>query len=79
MLADLLAAGDIDLVTFTSSSTVKNLMKILGDRARELMEKTRIAAIGPVTARTCEEYGFKADIIAEKYTIDGLVNSIKNM
>lgn len=67
--------GEVDIVTFTSSSTVHFYFELLDN---QLSEKNLITAcIGPVTAKTLEEYGTTADIVAEEYTIDGLVNSIE--
>ncbi|NOX96784.1 MAG: uroporphyrinogen-III C-methyltransferase [Nitrospirae bacterium] len=67
----------IDLITFTSSSTVKNLVGML-DKGKliQLKEKTRVAAIGPVTARTAREEGFEVAIMPEEYTIDALVEAV---
>lgn len=66
---------DIDLVTFTSSSTVKNLLNTVG---AETLKNKKTAAIGPVTAATLKDFGIEVNIIAEEYTIDGLVNAIFN-
>lgn len=74
-LNEQLKKGDIDVITFTSSSTVVNLLKIVP--AVELLKNARLAAIGPVTAETMEKYGLRADIVAEEYTIEGLVESIR--
>jgi uroporphyrinogen III methyltransferase/synthase len=70
-----LASGEIDLVTFTSSSTVTNLIQIVGAAAALAGVKT--AAIGPVTADTAKSNGIEPDIVAKEYTIDGLVEAIK--
>ena len=74
-----LTSGAIDVVTFTSSSTVTNLLQLLGTDAAELISKTKVACIGPITAETCEEYGIKPDVKAEEYTITGLVKAINKM
>ncbi len=74
-LNEQLKKGDIDVITFTSSSTVVNLLKIVP--AVELLKNVILAAIGPVTAETMEKYGLRADIVAEEYTIEGLVESIR--
>ncbi len=76
-LADELANGTIDAVTFTSSSTVKNLLKLLGDNAVELLKNVKIAAIGPITAETCRKNGLKVTVQAQEYTIDGLIKAVK--
>ena len=78
-LAEKIAAGKIDLITFTSSSTVTNLLHILGPQGAELVSKTKTACIGPITAGTCLENGIKPDVIAEEFTIGGLVAAIREM
>lgn len=72
-----LQSGDASVVTFTSSSTVTNLLKVLGDD-KELLQKAALAAIGPVTADTLRQHGLAPAIEAEKYTIDGLMQAIEN-
>ena len=47
--------------------------------ATELISKTKVACIGPITAETCEEYGIKPDVKAEEYTITGLVKAIQEL
>jgi len=74
-IRDSLAKGEIDVVTFTSSSTVENLLKIL--KEPELLKEAQLAAIGPITAETMQKNGLTANIVAAEYTIEGLVQSIK--
>lgn len=74
-IAQGLASGEIDMVTFTSSSTVKNLVKMLGNITP--LQQVKIACIGPVTADTARSFALEPDIVAKEYTIDGLVRSIK--
>lgn len=78
-LAGALAAGGIDLVTFTSSSTVTNLLDLLGPDGPALVAKARVACIGPVTAATCLEKGVRPDVVAEEFTIAGLMAAIGNL
>ena len=73
-LAAELKEGRIDMVTFTSSSTVKNLVNIIG--SAEVLNGVKTACIGPVTADTAKSLGIEPDIIAKEYTIDGLVEAI---
>ncbi len=74
---ELLRAGEVDVVTFASSSTVKNLVKLLGGDV-ECLRKPLIACIGPVTAKTVEELlGRRPDVVAEEHTIPGLVAALK--
>ncbi|MBX3332888.1 MAG: uroporphyrinogen-III C-methyltransferase [Nitrospira sp.] len=68
----------IHVVTFTSSSTVKNFMAMLGgiDRVRPLLHSVTVACIGPITARTAAEYGLTVSIMPRENTIPALVDSI---
>lgn len=66
----------IDFVTFTSSSTVENFVKLLGKNYRARLSGIKCASIGPVTSQTLRKFGLKANIEAKAYTIDGLVNAI---
>jgi uroporphyrinogen III methyltransferase/synthase len=64
----------IDVVTFTSSSTVRNFMELLSDRT--VMNGIKVAVIGPITAETVRDYGLKPHIVPQKYTIPALVEAI---
>jgi uroporphyrinogen-III synthase len=63
------------VVTFTSSSTVRNFVALLGARKSRL-DGVRFASIGPVTSSTLRELGLQVDIAARKFTIPGLVEAI---
>ncbi|MBE8955215.1 MAG: uroporphyrinogen-III C-methyltransferase [Quinella sp. 2Q5] len=65
----------LDMVTFTSSSTVKNFVAAHGIDA---LKKIPAAAIGPITAQTLETFGATAAVVADEFTIDGLVAAVKN-
>ena len=67
--------AEVDLITFTSSSTVENFVKAAGI---EILQKVKTAAIGTITAQTLKNFGVTADIIAKEFTIAGLVDAIKN-
>jgi uroporphyrinogen III methyltransferase/synthase len=72
-----LEAGTVDMVTFTSSSTVRNFCALLpAERVVPLLRGVRLAAIGPITADTARELGLTVDVTAEIYTIDGLCDAI---
>ena len=72
-----LEEGSIDLLTFTSSSTVRNFKALLPpERFESLIKGVTVASIGPITADTAKELGFKVDIMAQDYTIDGLCEAI---
>jgi uroporphyrinogen-III synthase len=67
-----------DVVTFTSSSAVRNFVTLLeGARPRHtLPDGILLASIGPVTSSTLRELGMEPDIQAKEYTIPGLVKAI---
>lgn len=71
---EMLQRGEIDIITFTSSSTVKNFIQLVGRES--VPEGVTVACIGPITAQTAEEHGLKPDIVAEEYTIEGLVRAL---
>ena len=76
-LSALLEGGEIDAVTFTSSSTVEHLCDALEARAVELLARTCIASIGPITTETAKKRGLRVDVVAEVSTIAGLVNALE--
>jgi uroporphyrinogen III methyltransferase/synthase len=74
-----LEKGEIDLVTFTSSSTVRNFKERLPvDQFSQLVRKTTFASIGPITSQTATKMGFQIEITADEYTIGGLIQAILN-
>ena len=74
-LKESLKNGEVDCVTFTSSSTVTNLMEAL-DGEKELLKGVTLATIGPITADTLKKAGFSTDVEAEEYTIEGLMDAL---
>ena len=67
----------IDLITFTSSSTVKNFKAILPNNIFETkMKDITVACIGPITADTAKNLGFDVHIIANSFTMPGLCEAI---
>ncbi|NNL77396.1 MAG: uroporphyrinogen-III C-methyltransferase [Desulfobacterales bacterium] len=76
-LIEQLEAKTIDLITFTSSSTVRNFKALVPPESFEkLMDGITIAAIGPITADTAKELDFDVHITAESFTIPGLCEAI---
>lgn len=75
-LIRLLENHEIDMVTFTSSSTVYHFMEQL-DGKTELLNNVTLACIGPITADTCKKYNLTPSIVASTYTIDGLVDAME--
>jgi uroporphyrinogen III methyltransferase/synthase len=76
---DMIAQG-VDVLTFTSPSTVENFVQILQN---ENLDPLRIpndpvvACIGPITARAAADKGFQIDLVAEQYTTIGMLGSLE--
>jgi uroporphyrinogen III methyltransferase/synthase len=72
-----LAQGRVDILTFTSSNTVKHFAALVGEEQfRTLARQAVVAAIGPITAATLQEFGIKPQIEPEDYTIPALAAAI---
>jgi len=67
-----------DVVTFTSSSTVAGFVHNVPEAAALLARKT-IAAIGPITAHAAREAGIRVDVVADEFTVDGLLRSLRSI
>ena len=70
-----LRRGKVDVITFTSPSTVTHFLGIMGPDFH-LPSKVRIACIGPVTEAAARKAGLTVDILQERYTIPELVDAI---
>jgi uroporphyrinogen III methyltransferase/synthase len=71
--AALEAAEGADYITFTSSSTVRNLVSALDGR---LPADARIVSIGPVTSQAAREAGLEVDVEAQRHDVDGLLEAL---
>jgi uroporphyrinogen III methyltransferase / synthase len=67
------AARTADYVTFTSSSTVRNLVEALGD---DFPSEARIVSIGPITSEAARDAGLEVHVEAERHDVDGLVEAL---
>lgn len=72
-----------DVITFTSSSTVRNFVQLLGDKTRGQgrprhtdLNGIQFASIGPITSATLRECGLPVHVEAREYTIPGLIQAI---
>jgi uroporphyrinogen III methyltransferase / synthase len=72
-----LERGSLDVVTFTSSSTVDNFCELVGTRAPQLLSRVCVASIGPVTSRTAESRGLLVEVMAREYTVPGLIAALE--
>jgi uroporphyrinogen-III synthase len=70
----------VDVLTFTSSSTVRNFVEHVGQStAQALAAQARVVTIGPITAATAREFGLRVDVVATEHTIAGLVDAMTAM
>lgn len=73
-LAGRLAAKEVDVVTFTSSSTVRAFRAMFGSD----LGGSLVATIGPATSATARESGYEVSVEAEEYTVSGLVRALES-
>jgi uroporphyrinogen III methyltransferase/synthase len=79
-LRSALENGQVDMITFTSSSTVTHFLGMIDaagpEELKGLMSGVKIAAIGPITAKTVTDNGLSVDVQPEAFTIPDLVEAI---
>jgi uroporphyrinogen III methyltransferase / synthase len=76
-LNELLQQDQIDVITFTSSSTVVNFVRLVeGEDLVRIFKGVAIGCIGPITAQTAIDSGLRVDIMSSEFTIQGLVDAI---
>jgi uroporphyrinogen III methyltransferase / synthase len=76
-LRKLLSEKKIDMVTFTSSSTVSNFASLFpGEHLARVLAGAAVACIGPITKKTLEDLGGRADVVSDQFTIPVLVDAI---
>ncbi|MDH3483457.1 MAG: uroporphyrinogen-III synthase, partial [Myxococcales bacterium] len=68
---------EIDAVLFTSSSTVQNLVDVLGDRAARRLANVDLFSIGPITTQTAETLGLTIRATSPEQTIESLVATLR--
>jgi uroporphyrinogen III methyltransferase / synthase len=76
-LREALRQRSFDIITLTASSTVTNLLDLLGDEAPALLAGVTLASIGPITTATAEKAGLRVAVTASTYTIDGLIEALQ--
>ncbi|MDI6786551.1 MAG: uroporphyrinogen-III C-methyltransferase [bacterium] len=74
-LKRMLKKKEIDIITFTSSSTVKNFFR---DFKECNQGSLKVACIGPITAKTAQDLKIRVDMISPVHTIEGLAEEIAN-
>lgn len=75
-IGDRLQRGTVDCVTFTSSSTVRNFLALLGDQAAARLAGVAIACIGPITADTARAAGLTVAVQPAAYTVPALTEAL---
>ncbi len=75
-ILEMLDSNELDYITFTSSSTVKNLIKIVGKENIYKLKKAKLISIGPITSNTVTDFNLEVYKEADDYTIDGILNTI---
>ena len=71
-----LQRGEVDIATFSASSTVRGCLELLNGQV-DLLQHPLVACIGPVTAATARDLGLRVDVVSEEHTIPGLVSALK--
>lgn len=77
LVLERLEQGKLDCVTFGSSSTVENFLQLVPAEKLRAHPETRLAAIGPITAKTLAQHGLESHISPIDYTIPALVEEIR--
>jgi uroporphyrinogen III methyltransferase/synthase len=72
-LLEALDEGAVDWITFTSSSTAKNFVTLLGPSRLETLRGVKLASIGPVTTATLRDLGLEPTVQAQTYVLEGLI------
>ncbi len=75
-LHDALETGGINWITFTSSSTARNFIELLGADYRPKLANVKLASIGPITTQTLRDAGLEPAVQARSFDIDGLIDAM---
>ncbi len=75
-IRELLNKGVVNAITFTSPSTVRNFLVMVGEGGIDALSRVFVACIGPVTAEAAKNLGIRVDAVAQEYTSEGLVRAL---
>jgi uroporphyrinogen III methyltransferase/synthase len=75
-LIEMIRHGQVQWITFTSSSTARNFIQLLGPEYRQTLQGVKLASIGPVTSQTLRELGLEPAVQAVTFDIGGLLDAI---
>lgn len=76
-LLDSLASNSLDAVLLTSSSMAESLVSAIGAEAADVLSKTCVASIGPITTATLRRLGVRVNVEARQFTVEGLLDAIE--
>ena len=76
-LQALIADNEVDVILFTSSSTVDSMVEMLGADAASMLSRVTLASIGPITSATAARRGLEVAVTAETYTVEGLLDALE--
>jgi uroporphyrinogen III methyltransferase/synthase len=76
-LIEALDTKQVTWITFTSSSTAKNFVTLLGPDYKEKLAGVKLASIGPITTQTLNELGLPPTVQADTFNLDGLIAAIQ--
>lgn len=74
-VAERIRDGGVAIITFTSSSTVRHFHDAVGSALGPDLQRAKIACIGPITADTARQLGYRVDAVAEEHTMEGLTRA----
>ncbi|WP_071460283.1 uroporphyrinogen-III synthase [Bacillus massilinigeriensis] len=78
-LAEVLKRHELDILAFTSPSTITHFMKVVEENKLQYSIKDCIVAvIGPVSKKKAEQYGLQVHVCPETYTVNGMLSSIES-
>lgn len=77
-IIEVLGTKQLDYITFSSSSTVKNFVEIIGEENLNVLDNTKVITIGPITSNTARELGIEVYKESESSTIDSVMKTIIN-
>jgi uroporphyrinogen III methyltransferase / synthase len=77
-LIEAIDAGEVDWLTFTSSSTARNFYGLLTAPQAQKLASARVASIGPITSQTLRELGIEPTVEARTFDVAGLVEALRS-
>lgn len=76
ILEQMLIENKLDIICFTSPSTVDHFMSVVENRYRDKLYPCVIACIGPVAQKRAEKWGLTVHVVPKQYTVEEMIKSI---